>query len=144
VPTATPVPPTPTATSVPPTATPTPAPCIVVVPVPDLDKKTGWYVVVQTATSGDLWGAWAVNNNAGIDLSVYAGNPFLGQPNPDSVAPPTTPAPLDENAGGQFALVDAGTQPPGTYTFYFYNPPSLQNLNGTSSAVISYTKATCP
>jgi hypothetical protein len=150
VPTATPVPPTPTRTStptptaVPPTATPTPAPCVVVVPVPDLDKQTGWYVVVQTAASGALWGGWAVSNDTDIDMSVYLGNPFLGQPNPDSAAPPTTPAPLNENTNRQVTLVDAGAQPAGTYTFYFYNPPAGQNLDSASSAVIGYTKATCP
>ena len=58
--------------------------------------------------------------------------------------PPTTPAPLAENASGQVVFVDAGTQPTGTYTFYFYNPPSGPNLGGPSTAVISYTKATCP
>ena len=163
VPTITPVPPTPTRTPLPtltraanadadagatptsvPTATPTPGPCIVVVPVPDLDKKTGMYVVVQTAGPGTIDGLWIVNNNAGIDMSVYQGNPFAGHPNPDASPPPTTPVPLDENASSQFVFVNAGTQPTGTYTFYFYNPPSGQNLGGPSTAVISYVKATCP
>lgn len=157
-PTPTPTPPaTPTATAPPtatgtatpsptPTPTPTPGPCTVSVAVPVLSNGTGYYVTFTTAGSGTISATWpvpALGAARRIQLLVYSGNPFAGEPNPTSLAPPA--GSLASGSGTVTSLtVTTASVAAGSYSVYFYKSTTGAALSGSTTGSVTYVKATCP
>lgn len=147
----TPVPPTiqpstppPTQTPLPratPTPSPTPGLCTTQVSIPPLDRNTGWYVTFQTAATGPITATWTLPARNNVELDLYSGNPFEGQPNPTSLRPPANP--LASDAGNVTSLsVSVPSAPAGLYSAYFYNFGAP--VGAASQGTLAYLAAGCP
>lgn len=133
VPTPTPTPrPTLTPTPLPtPTATPQPPPPCATLPgrttLPALARNMGYWCTIQLTSSTSITPGWEDNGHAGDQIFIYLNspNPFAGQPDPTSMAPPPTGnlgiTPF-EFAGILFTTT--GCQPAGTYSVYFFDSGS--------------------
>ncbi|MBI3969120.1 MAG: hypothetical protein HY329_26060, partial [Chloroflexi bacterium] len=125
------------------TATPTPLTCYLSINIPPLENNTGYYYTITTSGTGDITATWTWADRNQDDLLIYAGNPFVGQPNP--TLPGTDPEHGDitnEKDNRTTFSVTASSQPAGTYTVYFWNRGDAGT--GGSTAVITYKKASCP
>jgi hypothetical protein len=157
VPTATPVPPTPTPapptavpvftptrtpTALPATATPVPPPRTCNYAIPTLARNTGFYGVIQTTSPGTIRAVWTMPGSArSIELDIYAGTPFAGQPNPTSKKPPG--GALASGKGNVTKLdVTTGVVPAGTYTVYIYKVTTALPVETTAS--ITFRGSSCP
>jgi len=148
-PTPTPTPlPTATATSLP-TATPTPGitTCRYTISVPALNNNTGYWYVVQLTNPSYLDATWTMVGGAreNIELYIYSNsptNPFTGEPDPSSLAPPT--GDLVDAADNVNSLEVRTPQAnlTGSFSVYFFKRGN--GLSAPTAAGLEYQSRQCP
>jgi hypothetical protein len=107
-----------------------PAMTPVPVPVPALAKGFGYWFTFTSAASGTLSATWTTPSSIPGTLSIYAGTPFSGQPNPVKLSPPAGALASIKATRASFS-VTTGTQPAGTYTVYFFSSKAAPAGDGT-------------
>jgi hypothetical protein len=104
------------------------------VTIPALAKGTGYWVTFTTNGSGTVGATWASPTRIQGTLSIYSGNPFVGQPDPARVSPPSGALTSDKGNKASFAAAIVG-QPAGTYTVYFFTGTAVGASTGTVTAM---------
>jgi hypothetical protein len=103
---------------------------LVPVPVPALAKGFGYWFTFTSTADGTLSATWTTPSSIPGTLSIYAGTPFSGQPNPVKLSPPTPTLASVKATRASFS-VTTGTQPVGTYTVYFFSSKAAPAGDGT-------------
>ncbi|MBI3978805.1 MAG: hypothetical protein HY331_11530 [Chloroflexi bacterium] len=124
-----------------PLATVTATPCLVSVSVSVLISNEGYWYTFDTSAAGTIAAQWTIPERNNINLSIYAGNPFAGQPNPVAMNPPGGDVASDNGSVTSLSVTAAG-QPAGQYTVYFYDRGKA--FSATSDGALTFMKLTCP
>ena len=101
----------------------------------------GYYVDLQLTQSSNITTPWTLAGDTGgqMVLSIYAGTPFDGQPNPTGFLP--TASPLATVTGRPSVTTGLSAAPAGTYSVFFYKQGV--GLDQPSTGTISYQSGTC-
>lgn len=110
-----------------------------------LEADNGYYVTLQLTVPSLISAGWSVSEAPGgqIELYLYAGNPFSGQPDPTATNPPA--GWLASNAASLSqpnAVALVSSQTAGSYTVYFFKNGA--GLTQPSEAAIVYRSGVCP
>jgi subtilisin family serine protease len=105
------------------------------VSVPALAKGYGYWVTIATGGIDRIHATWTLPGNVQATLAIYAGNPFVGTPDPVKMSPPTGSL---ASASGRVTELAATTapMPSGQYTVYFYASGAL----GASAGSVTYRR----
>jgi Flp pilus assembly protein TadG len=151
VPTPTPTPtqtPLPTPTPLP-TATPTPGitTCRYTITVPVLSNNSGYWFVVQLTDPSYLDVTWTMagGDKENIELFIYSNtptNPFSGQPDPTSLAPPSGDLVNDRGNVSSLEVRTPQSNLTGSFSVYFFKRGS--SLSTPTDAVLEYQSRRCP
>jgi hypothetical protein len=99
--------------------------------------------VIQTTSAGTIRAVWIMpgGTKRNIELDIYAGTPFAGQPNPSTKSPPGGAL---ASAKGSVARLDiiTGVVPAGTYTVYIYKISTA--LPESTTGNLTFRGAACP
>jgi subtilisin family serine protease len=109
---------------------PPPAPLTDQVTIPALAKGYGYWVTVTSTASGEVNATWTMPARIQGTLAIYAGNPFTGGSNPAKQSPPSGALATQSGRQSAFSIATA-SQPPGTYTVYFWAGASVGSSTGT-------------
>jgi len=119
-----------------------PSSCTVSVTIPSLAVGKGYYYLIGSARTATVGSTWNISPSRNIRLRIYSGNPFSGDPNPDSVSPPAGSI-ASANGNNVTTLTATSSSVAGAeYAVYFYNNDSSSVT--TTSATVTYSKLTCP
>ncbi len=81
---------------------------------------------------------WVLPKGANGRLLVYAGNPFVGRPNPVKLAPPA--GALASATGGGKLVVSTTALPAGDYAAFFSASSTMRSSLGSVTSL----RTTCP
>jgi len=115
--------------------------------VPALANNTGYWVTLQLTSSSLITAGWSIapeQVGGQIQLYLYAGNPFSGQPNPSILAPPANPLVSDSTSSNQsnaVGIVSPQVEPAGTYSVYFFKVGNA--LDQATNGVLGYASGNC-
>jgi hypothetical protein len=110
--------------------------------VPPLAKNSGYYAVIQTTSAGTIRAEWAMpSGQRSIELDIYAGTPFAGQPNPTSKKPPGGALASGKGVVTKLDII-TGVVPAGTYTVYIYKVSTALPENTTGT--LTFKGTACP
>ncbi len=101
----------------------------VAVPVPALIKGYGYWYTFTSNGAGTITATWNTPRKVTGKLLIYAGNPFVGKPDPTKTSPPSGALVTNSGTRNNFTLTTSSL-PAGQYTVYFFTNTALAASNG--------------
>jgi hypothetical protein len=104
------------------------------VAIPALSRGQGYWFTVTSSVAGPVSATWTLPSAAQGTVSIYAGNPFAGGPDPVRRNPPS--GALASTSGRRTTFsVTTGSKPAGPYTVYLYAGANTSASTGTVTAL---------